>query len=158
MNVVIVVSGGVVQDVLVDSPHPEITFRVKVLDYDTDGSDDGVTKSPIDGEHCVIGERAVEISPEVVQKIYDAEPEWIWVRMGDASEYERFVDIEDVGYLLADFDIKPADIRQTEKGIMTSGFEGRNYISLFWGDAKAQPIRELSVEEFAELREAMEPV
>ena len=158
MNLVIVVYGGIVQNVLADSPHPEIELRIKVLDYDTEGNDVGVIRSPIDGSRCVIGELAAEINPETVQKIYAAEPEYIWVRMGDASEYEHMSDLHEAGLLLMDYDIRPETIQAIKNGITAPGFEGRNYISLFWGDQKTNLIRGLTDEEIEELKRFAEPV
>jgi hypothetical protein len=74
--------------------------------------------------------------------------ERLWIRMGDASDYESFDCVEDAGSSLMESGINPKKAHAVEKGMVAPGFTGRNYISLFWGDAKAQFIRELTPEEF----------
>jgi hypothetical protein len=80
-----------------------------------------------------------------------AKEERIWIRMGDASEYESFDGVEEAGCALMESGVNPKKVHAVEKGMVAPGFAGRNYISLFWGDAKAQFIRELTPEEFEEM-------
>lgn len=77
--------------------------------------------------------------------------EYVWIRIGDTGEYEKFDSPYDagerVGFSLDWID----DFEFVGMGIsIPPGYTGRNYISLFWGDEGAQPTRDLSEEEKAE--------
>lgn len=68
----------------------------------------------------------------------------IWVRLGDQSEYEEFDTLEDAAeYLRTEFGIEEVD-SWVEKGFEGGGYLGQNYVSMFWGDADAQPTADLS--------------
>ncbi len=68
----------------------------------------------------------------------------IWVRLGDQDEYQDFDTIEDAAeYLHDEFGIKEVD-RWVDKGFEGGGYKGGDYVSLFWGDADAQPTADLS--------------
>lgn len=71
-----------------------------------------------------------------------AQPEWLWVRMGDNSDYEQLDDISELdfeGCLTPDSEVSG----WTKYGFTVHPFEGANYISCFWGDRNAQPTRAL---------------
>ena len=68
---------------------------------------------------------------------------FIWVRLGDADNYNRFDDLADAAEYMALFGIK--NVHRCQKyGVVAKGFTGQNYISLFIGDDEAQPIGDLS--------------
>lgn len=73
----------------------------------------------------------------------------LWLRLGDAGDYEAWDDIEQVAGILQECSV--TDLTTVAGGIEACGFEGDNYISLYWGDAEAELIRELTEAEFAEL-------
>ena len=75
--------------------------------------------------------------------------EFIWLRIGDAGEYQKFDNPEKAGDYLGDsiFFSKPLQCTflTFRSGIeITPGFTGLNYISLFWGDGEAQRTHDLS--------------
>lgn len=68
---------------------------------------------------------------------------FIWVRLGDSDNYNRFDDLAEAAEYMALFGIK--NVHRCQKyGVAANGFTGQNYISLFVGDGEAQPTRELS--------------
>jgi len=82
--------------------------------------------------------------------------EYVWIRMGDTGEYEKFDSPydagEDVGSRLREVE----NFKFMGMGIrIYPGYSGRNYISLFWGDEEAQPTRDLSDEERSEFLQGL---
>jgi hypothetical protein len=69
--------------------------------------------------------------------------QFIWVRLGDADNYNRFDDLAEAGEYMAMFSVDHVH-RSDRYGVTAKGFTGNNYISLFYGDAAAQPTRELT--------------
>ena len=74
----------------------------------------------------------------------------VWTRLGDQGDYEDYdtpydagIKIGEVYSILEPFEdeVKP---RYRGKGYELPGFEGNNYISLFWGDYDAQDSVELN--------------
>lgn len=88
----------------------------------------------------------------------------IWMRKGDAGDYESFdapYDAgEDIGYLLSlpgresgPKQRKPVVKRSQTYGVSVAPyFVGDNYVSLFWGDADAQPTRRITDADLAQFR------
>lgn len=68
---------------------------------------------------------------------------FIWVRLGDADSYNRFDDVADAAEYMALFGVEHVH-RCQQYGVAAKGFDGLNYISLFYGDDEAQPTGELS--------------
>jgi hypothetical protein len=77
----------------------------------------------------------------------------LWVRVGDGSEYEEFGD---------DFSALADHLNEMRvgrvlgwqgMGFATDRYDGNNYVSLFWGDADAQPVAnaDLDADERAEV-------
>ena len=83
----------------------------------------------------------------------------LWIRLGDASDYEAFDDLDGVADLFAEFSIKEVS-RYGLYGVSASGFRGHNYISLYWGpdpgDGSAEASRELTGEELMELNRLLD--
>ena len=68
---------------------------------------------------------------------------FIWVRLGDGDTYNRFDDLAEVSEYMAEFSVRHI-WRCQRYGVEAMGLTGQNYISLFHGDAQAQPTGELS--------------
>jgi hypothetical protein len=68
---------------------------------------------------------------------------FIWVRLGDTDDYNRFDDVAEAAEYMALFGVKQVH-RSQKYGVDAKGFTGNNYISLFFGDGEAQPTGELS--------------
>ena len=74
----------------------------------------------------------------------------IWMRLGDNCEYEDHDDLQSVADTLIEHDVQHV-ARLTRFGITAPGFEGWDYISLYWGKDATEPVRELSRKELSEL-------
>jgi hypothetical protein len=71
----------------------------------------------------------------------------LWVRIGDGGEYESFGD--DFA-ALADSLVEAGAgevFGWRGFGVITEQYQGNNYISIYWGDAEANGIRDLSARE-----------
>jgi len=84
----------------------------------------------------------------------------LWVRVGDSGEYENYGD--DLAALI-DYlnDLSAGEVTGWVDGGMGIGVETVNYhgydfISLYWGDADANPIRHLNEEERQVVAERLE--
>jgi hypothetical protein len=76
----------------------------------------------------------------------------LWIRCGDADNYNDFgIDFAAAAEYLDMLGVTGPLARCNKYGVSAAGFTGWNYISLFWGDADAQPDRELTDSELAEL-------
>ena len=69
--------------------------------------------------------------------------QFVWVRLGDADNYNQFDDLHDAAEYVAELGVKRVERNQTY-GVVADGFTGRNYISLFYGDDEAQPTKDVS--------------
>lgn len=79
-------------------------------------------------------------------------PVWLWLRLGDVAEYEKYDSIEEVKDLFEEFGLTKDFYRGFGRyGIANSEYKGYNYISLYYGDDEAQPIKEISDSELAYL-------
>ncbi len=68
---------------------------------------------------------------------------FIWVRLGDGDNYNRFDDLDEAAEYMTLFGVM--HVHRTQKyGVAAKGFTGLNYISLFFGDSAAQPTAELT--------------
>lgn len=65
----------------------------------------------------------------------------VWVRVGNGDDYHDFKTPYEAGNYIGQFtaDRKP---RHNDLGVSLDGFEGQNYISLFWGDDDAHPLNQ----------------
>lgn len=72
----------------------------------------------------------------------------LWVRTGDAGDYEDFDNPYDAGVAISvhydSFDEMPKITRRRYGVSIDPFFTGYNYVSLFWGDADAQPVKDLT--------------
>ena len=78
------------------------------------------------------------------------ETERLWIRLGDNADYEECgSDFGALAELLEMFNVSQDDMqwRTDGMGFQTESFYGNNYVSLFWGDEDAQPIRGLTRQE-----------
>ncbi len=83
----------------------------------------------------------------------------LWIRAGDVDEYndmgsekDHIDTLDNAGLYLANSGAIPPLSPSADLGVIDQGeFSGRNYISIFWGDAEAEPIRELTIGELAEI-------
>ncbi len=75
----------------------------------------------------------------------------IWVRAGDGDNYNDFDGVHEVADYLAEMSATDPLERCNEYGVTSPEYQGNNYISLFWGDDDAQPIRSLTIEEHTEV-------
>ncbi len=73
-----------------------------------------------------------------------AKGRYVWVRMGDNAEYEKFDSPYDAGIAVgASIMGKATTFRFHDLGVdIPPAYDGHNYVSLFWGDKDAQPIAE----------------
>ncbi len=77
----------------------------------------------------------------------------VWMRMGDQGDYESFDSPwsagNGIGMFYAEHDRMPDVKKYGSYGVeVAPGFLGPyNYVSLFWGDADAQPTKELTLNE-----------
>jgi len=84
-------------------------------------------------------------------------PEFLWIRYGDMGDYHK------IDWFSCELDqhLDPTDVGTfvawERAGVITSCFEGRNYISLFWGDKNANWIRDLNDKEKAEVQHMLSP-
>jgi hypothetical protein len=67
----------------------------------------------------------------------------VWVRLGDTDNYNRFDDLAEAAEYMALFGVKHV-YRCRKYGVEANGLTGLNYISLFFGDAQAQPTADLT--------------
>ena len=70
----------------------------------------------------------------------------IWIRVGDADDYNSFDGYDEVAQHLATFEVKKINVkRYGQYGAKAENFKGNNYISLFWGDNnEPDPIKNLT--------------
>lgn len=67
----------------------------------------------------------------------------VWVRLGDGDTYNRFDDLAEAAEYMALFGVEHI-WRCRRYGVEAKGLTGQNYISLFHGDAQAQPTADLT--------------
>ena len=79
---------------------------------------------------------------------------YVWLRIGDGGEYEKFDSIDDAAQHLVEFRITEIT-GWTEHGFTAPGFGGQNYISCYHGDDAAAFVRGFKPSEQDELAEAL---
>jgi len=80
--------------------------------------------------------------------------QFVWVRLGDADNYNQFDDLLEAAEYMAQFGVH--QVRHKRKyGVEANGLTGNNYISLFYGDEEAQPTGELSKSDIGLLNRAL---
>ena len=75
--------------------------------------------------------------------------EYVWERLGDVAEYEKFDTPHDAGLVVGERigigKPEPLSFHYRATGVaIPPAFVGDNYISLFWGDENAQWTRDLT--------------
>jgi hypothetical protein len=75
----------------------------------------------------------------------------LWVRAGDSDNYNGFDGLPKVADYLAEMGATTPVERRNKYGVTPPEYRGNNYISLFWGDDDAQPIRSLTIAEHNEV-------
>jgi hypothetical protein len=75
----------------------------------------------------------------------------LWVRAGDGDNYNGFDGVQEVADYLAEMGATGPLDWCNKYGVTSPEYQGNNYISLFWGDVAAQPIRPLTVDEHNEV-------
>jgi hypothetical protein len=124
-------------------------FNLIDFDHDFLKTPDGVSTAqelhkryPGDGEKLI--KTLIGIKDNPVRTIRGKQTIWCWVRMGDNAEYQKFSNVaEAAGAVRASLGSRPEGIHHFPLGVeIGPGYTGLNYISLFWGDSKAQPIKE----------------
>jgi len=79
---------------------------------------------------------------------------YVWLRIGDAGEYDQFDALHDVLGFLYHWNIGQ-ELRWVRGGFQTELHAGWDYISLYWGDAAANLVRSLSEEEREEVENSI---
>ena len=80
----------------------------------------------------------------------------LWVRVGDSDNYHDFDGLQEVADYLAEMGVTGPLEWCNEYGVTSPEYRGKNYISLFWGDANAQPIRQLTPDEHHEVHRLLD--
>ena len=92
----------------------------------------------------------------------DKLPEVVWMRVGDEDSYHPFDAIEDAAQHLGEFYSIRQIVFRNRFGVTTPGFEGNNYISLYWGtdpkDGSAEMTRALTDDEIDEFNLSLEAI
>lgn len=84
--------------------------------------------------------------------------EWLWARLGDRGDYERYDGMYDLGDSLEELEVFGPFERYGKYGIGSPDFVGPyNYISLFWGDDEVQPTTEVEDSVIDYLNERLAP-
>lgn len=80
----------------------------------------------------------------------------VWMRIGDGGDYEAFDDLQDASECLAELMPEGKLSRCCQYGF-TDGveFTGQNYISLYWGDDDAEPVRDLTDKEIKDFNRTL---
>jgi hypothetical protein len=75
----------------------------------------------------------------------------LWVRAGDGDNYNDFDGLQEVADYLSEMGATGPLEWANDLGVSSPEFRGKNYVSLFWGDDDAQPIRSLTPDEHEEV-------
>jgi len=68
----------------------------------------------------------------------------LWLRLGDNAEYEDYGSIEEIKELFEELELTKDFRRRPSYGVANTEYRSLNYISLYWGDEEAQPIKPIS--------------
>ena len=92
----------------------------------------------------------------------DKPPEVVWMRVGDEDSYHPFDAIEDAAQYLGEFYSLRHITYRDRFGVTAPGFEGNNYISLYWGtdpkDGSAEATRALTDDEIDEFNLSLDAI
>lgn len=67
----------------------------------------------------------------------------LWMRFGDVGDYEHYDGFDDAAEAAVEFGITEIT-GWTRGGFTAPGFEGHNYVSMYWGDADAEKDADLT--------------
>lgn len=81
---------------------------------------------------------------------------YVWVRIGDSSEYEKYDSVEEALDALQSIPVH-SPLMWRVAGFETLELSGEDYVSIYWGDEEASPTRELDKREKKLLDEALDP-
>ena len=81
---------------------------------------------------------------------------YVWVRTGDACEYEKFDDIIDATDHLKEAGVKCRIYWGDHGKLFAPGFAGDNHISFFWGNKNGDFVRDLNADEKKEVEREIE--
>lgn len=70
----------------------------------------------------------------------------LWIRIGDDNDYHLFITLSGGISYLKRMDVGIFD-HWSRYGLSTSRYFGHNYISLYWGDDKADGLKDLTASE-----------
>lgn len=79
----------------------------------------------------------------------------LWLRAGDWGDYNNIDTFQEVAETLGPLGVGTI-WRYVRYGVAGDGFAGQNYISLYWGDDNADPIRELTDVEIKEVNRELD--
>jgi hypothetical protein len=80
----------------------------------------------------------------------------LWIRCGDGDNYNDFgIDFAAAVEYLEMLGVTAPLVRCNMYGVSANGFTGHNYLSLFFGDDDAQPEREVTDAELADLNDRL---
>jgi len=83
--------------------------------------------------------------------------ERLWTRFGMNGEYEEWGhDLDAVAGILLEHCIESGEMIRCAGGFSTPNFSGAEYVSLYWGDAEGDKVRDLRPTEWTELLGRME--
>jgi len=82
--------------------------------------------------------------------------EQLWVRCGDGDGYHAFATTEEVAEYLAQNGAVPPLSEDRRYGVCCFGFEGQNYISLYWGWNEESPSRSVTDDERITISQCLE--
>jgi len=118
------------------------------------------------GEKISIGEARKALAKarqHVLGKEHKPRAEYIWLRLGDVAEYEKFDSPYEAGKAVGDrLSVYPTDQEALSYRYRTAGvaiepyFTGNNYVSLYWGDEDAQWVTDLTNKERKEFERGVE--
>jgi len=78
---------------------------------------------------------------------------FLWLRMGDNADYEKIDSIEEAKEIFEERELIKNFTFCYQYGIKNDEFAGHNYISLFYGNKDADPIRAITSKELIYLNE-----
>jgi len=79
----------------------------------------------------------------------------LWVRVGDAGEYESFDSLDDAIDYLNDLRVGCVE-GWLEDGFVTPNYHGRDYISMYWGGPDANHWADLDDDEQETVEDSLE--
>lgn len=71
---------------------------------------------------------------------------YLWVRVGDAGEYEKCVDLDDAIEYLNELRVGKIT-GWVQSGFETVNYYGQDYVSIFYGDSEANHLADIGEDE-----------